>query len=175
MRWSIAVVLLGLWLLAWGEVTLGNVASGLLLIVVLGLVFPGDARRPERVRVHPVALVRLAAYVAGQMAVSTLLVAREILSRESRVRIGVVGHRLQEPSDLTLTLMANILALSPGTMPVDVSSDPPVLHVHFLLLSDVEAARRTIARLEARVVAAVRTVPTSAGTRAPDDRRGGAR
>lgn len=157
MRLSLAAVLLALWLLAQGEVTVGNVVGGILLVVVLGLVFPDRRDRRARVRVRPVALLRLGVFVAVQMVVSTLLVARAIVRRGSRVRTGVVRHRLREPSDLTLALMANILALAPGTMPVDVTSDPPVLSVHFLLLSDVEAARRTIGRLEAHVVAAVRS------------------
>ena len=108
-------------------------------------------------RVHPIALARLVGYVIAQLVVSNVLVAREIVSRRSRVRTGVVGYRVQQPSDLTLTLMSNILALSPGTMPVDVTHDPPMLYVHFLLLSDVEDARRTIGRLERLVVAAVWT------------------
>lgn len=159
MRRFLVVALLALWLLAWGEVSVGNVVSGLVLIAVLGIAFPVGRRTGARVRVHPVALVRLAGYVAVQLVVSTTLVAREIVSRRSRVRTGVVGYRVRQPSDLTLTLMANILALSPGTMPVDVTSDPPMLYVHFLLLSDVEDARRTIGRLESYVVAAVRTQP----------------
>ena len=106
---------------------------------------------------HPIAFVRFAAYVLGQLAVSNLLVAREIVSRRSRVRTGVVGYRVQQPSALTLTLMSNILALAPGTMPVDVTEEPPMLYVHFLLLSDVDAARRTMARLEQHIVAAIET------------------
>jgi multicomponent Na+:H+ antiporter subunit E len=118
------------------------------------------------VRVHPIALIHLVAYVLAQLAVSNVLVAREIISRRSRVRTGVVGYSVRHPSDLTLTLMANILALSPGTMPVDVSDDPPMLYVDFLLLSDVDAARRTMERLETLVVAAVETqrVDASAAT-----------
>lgn len=161
MRLSLAVVLLGLWLLAWGEVSVGNVASGIVLIVLLGLAFPTGWRRASRVRVHPIALVRLTAYVVVQMVVSTMLVAREIVSRRSRVRTGVVGYRMQQPSDLTLTIMSNVIALAPGTMPVEMTTDPPMLYVHFLLLSDVEVARRTIGRLESHVVAAFETRATT--------------
>jgi multicomponent Na+:H+ antiporter subunit E len=155
MRPYLALVLLALWLLAWGEITVGNVVSGILLIVVLGLVFPVGRQDDPPVRVKPVAMVRLAGYVLVQLVVSSTLVAREIVSRRSRVRTGVVAYRVQQPSDLTLTLMSNILALSPGTMPVEVTREPPTLYVHFLLLSDVENARRTIGRLETLVVAAV--------------------
>jgi multicomponent Na+:H+ antiporter subunit E len=151
------VLLLALWLLAWGEISIANVLSGIALIVVLFLVFP-TARHPgPRVRVHPIAVARLVAYVLAQLAVSNVLVARENVSTRSRMRTGVIGYRLRQPSDLTVTLIANILALTPGTMPVDVTDNPTTIHVHFLLLSDVEDARRTIGRLEKLVVAAVTT------------------
>jgi len=166
MRLFLPGVLLGLWLLAWGDVSVANVVGGVLLIGVLMLTFPATRGIGARVRVHPIGLVRLAAYVLAQLAVSNVLVAREIVSRRSRVRTGVVAYRVQQPSDLTLTLMANILALSPGTMPVDVTQDPPVLSVHFLLLSDVDAARKTMARLETLIVAALEAHPdaTTRGT-----------
>jgi multicomponent Na+:H+ antiporter subunit E len=167
MRFFLPGVLLGLWLLAWGEVSVANVVSGVVLIAVLLLAFPSARRSGPRVRVHPIALVRLAGYVLAQLTVSNVLVAREIMSRRSRVRTGVVGYRVHRPSDLTLTLMANIVALAPGTMPVDVTDDPPVLYVHFLLLSDVDAARRTMARLEQLIVAAIETRPDASGRRNP--------
>ena len=165
MKLFLPAVLLGLWLLAWGSVSVANVVSGIVLIAVLMVAFPSSRRSGPRVRVHPIALVRLGAYVLGQLAVSNVLVAREIVSRRSRVRTGVVGYRVQQPSDLTLTLMANIVALAPGTMPVDVTDDPPVLYVHVLLLSDVDTARRTMARLEQLIVAAIETRPDASGRR----------
>lgn len=155
MRLPLALVLLALWLLAWGEVTVGNVVSGVLLVALLGFTFPPGRDTGPRGRVHPVALVRLVGYVLVQLVVSSALVAREIVSRRSHVRTGVIAYRVEQPSDLTMTVMANILALAPGTMPVDVVHEPPTLYVHFLLLSDVEDARRTIGRLERLVVAAV--------------------
>ena len=157
MKLGLGAFLLALWLLAWGEISVANVVSGIALIVVLMLAFPSPRNRVPRVRVHPIAMARLVAYVTGQLVVSNVLVAREIVSRRSRIRTGVVGYRVQQPSDLTVTLMSNILALAPGTMPVDVTHDPPTLYVHFLLLSDVEDARRRMARLETLVVAALGT------------------
>jgi multicomponent Na+:H+ antiporter subunit E len=158
-RFFLPVVLLGLWLLAWGDLSVANVVSGIVLVAVLMLAFPATRGSRARVRVHPIGLARLVAYVLTQLAVSNVLVAREIVSRRSRVRTGVVGYRVQQPSDLTLTLMSNILALAPRTMPVDVTRDPPVVYVHFLLLSDIAAARRTMARLETLIVAALETQP----------------
>lgn len=67
---------------------------------------------------------------------------------------GVLAYPLQQPSDAVLSLMAHVIALTPGTMTVEATSDPPVLYVHFLLLDDIEKARRTVAGLERLAVAA---------------------
>jgi multicomponent Na+:H+ antiporter subunit E len=149
------VLLVGLWLLAWGHVTVANIVSGIVVAAALLVAFPATRRGRPRTRVHPIAVGRLLLYVLGQLVVSNVIVARGILSRRSHIRTGVIAHRVQHPSDALLTLIANIIALTPGTMTVDVTREPPIIYVHFLLLSDVDDARRVIARLERLVFAAV--------------------
>jgi multicomponent Na+:H+ antiporter subunit E len=156
MRIAVRVVpLVALWLLAWGEISVANVVSGTVVALVLLAAFPPRAGDGTRVRLRPVALARLAGYIVVQLVVSNLLVAREIVGRRSRIRTGVIAHQLEQPSDAVLTMMANVIALSPGTMTVDVTSKPPVLYVHFLLIDDVDEARRDVARLERLVVSAL--------------------
>jgi multicomponent Na+:H+ antiporter subunit E len=155
-RMAVRVVpLVGLWLLAWGEISVATVASGTVVALALLLAFPPRTGGGARVRLRPVGLARLVGYVLVQLVVSNLLVAREIVSRRSRIRTGVIAHELRQPSDAVLTVMANVIALSPGTMTVDVTSEPPVLYVHFLLVDDVDDARRAVARLERLVVGAL--------------------
>ena len=129
------VLLMSLWLLAWGEITIANVVSGAAVITVLLLAFPTGAT--TRVRLNLPAVGRLAAYVVAQLVSSNILMTRETLRRRSTTRPGVLAHRLQRPSDYVVTLMTTIIALSPGTMPVDVQTSPPVIHLHVLVLRDV--------------------------------------
>jgi multicomponent Na+:H+ antiporter subunit E len=155
MRWGGRVVaLVVLWLLAWGDVSVANVLSGVVLAAALLVAFPPD-EGPALGRVRLIGLVRLVTYVAAQLVTSNYLVAREIVSRRSRVRAGVLAYELQQPSDQVLTLMANVMALTPGTMTVEATSDPAVLYVHFLLLDDVDKARRLVGRLEELAAATV--------------------
>jgi multicomponent Na+:H+ antiporter subunit E len=134
-----------LWLLAWGEASVANVVSGVVVACALLVAFPPRARRSTG-RVRP---------LGGQLVTSNYLVAREILSRRSTVRAGVLAYELRRPSDEVVTLMANVMALTPGTMTVEATSDPAVLYVHFLLLDDVARARRAISRLEELAVATI--------------------
>ena len=66
----------------------------------------------------------------------------------------MIAHEIRSSSEWVLTLVANAIALTPGTMTVDATLDPPALHVHFLLLDDVEEAHRSIDRLTTLVLAA---------------------
>jgi multicomponent Na+:H+ antiporter subunit E len=159
-------LLIAFWLLAWGEVSVANVASGLVLAPALLLAFPPRRRTTGAHLISPIGVARLLLYVLGQLVTSNVLVAREVVSRRSRIRAGVIAYPVQHPSDEVLTLITNILALTPGTMTVEATTDPAVIYVHFLLLSDLEGARRAVARLERLAVAALGgpgAVPGSVG------------
>jgi multisubunit Na+/H+ antiporter MnhE subunit len=70
-----------------------------------------------------------------------------VLARRGRLCTGVVEAPLPDCSDGLLTLIVNVLALTPGTAPVHVTRHPTVLHVHVLQLHDVEATRREVQHL----------------------------
>jgi multicomponent Na+:H+ antiporter subunit E len=148
-------LLVAIWLLAWGEITTANVVTGFAVAALLLAIFPAARSTTHaNARPRPLAILRLVAYVARQLVVSNLLVAREIVSPRGRVNSGVIAHELETRSDVVLTLVANIMALTPGTMTVEATREPPVLHVHFLLLDDVASAHRSVANLERLVAAA---------------------
>jgi multicomponent Na+:H+ antiporter subunit E len=146
--------LLALWLLAWGEVSLANVLSGLVVAGSVLVAFPPGRRSTAPFRMRPAGTVRLVAHVMGQLVSSNVLMTRQILRRHPDVRPGVIAHRLRDPSEETVWLMTSIIALSPGTMTVDVDSS--TVYVHFFRLHDIAAARQQLERLERLVVGAAR-------------------
>ncbi len=148
-----AALLVVFWLLAWGEVSVANALSGLVVAVGLLLAFPPYRQLEVRPHVSLAGAVRLVLYVLALLVPSTVLVVRQVLSRRSRIRTGVLAYPLEHPSDEVLSLMSHVIALTPGTMTVEATRDPWVIYVHFLLLDNVEHARRTVARLEGLAVA----------------------
>ncbi|HEX2048642.1 MAG TPA: Na+/H+ antiporter subunit E [Acidimicrobiales bacterium] len=148
-------LLVAVWLLAWGELSVANGVSGVGVAVGLLVAFPPHRRPTAPRRVSPLGVARLVGYVLVQLVPSNVLVAREILGRRSRIRTGVLAYPLRHPSDEVLSLMAHVIALTPGTMTVEATREPSVLYVHFLLLADLDQARRTVARLEGLAVAAL--------------------
>lgn len=149
MRVGLAGALVVIWVLLWGEASFANVASGVVIAIALLTVFPSDT--PEgapRFVVRPLAFLRLVGYFVAQLVVSNILLTREVLSRRSRIRTGVVTCELRTGSTRIMTIVANLIALTPGTMTVDVEADPVVLHIHVLKLDDVEDVRAQVAHLE---------------------------
>lgn len=154
MAWRVAV-LVPLWLLAWGQLSLANVLSGTVVAAALLLAFP--ARRRGAARLHPsiTGLVRLAGYVAKQLVVSNIVMIRQILRRRPGPAPGVLAHKLGTPSEEVLTLMTSIIALSPGTMTADITPDSSTIYVHFFQLNDRVAAHASLEQLEGLVVNAI--------------------
>lgn len=149
------LMLVALWLLAWGHFTIANFVSGAAVATALLIAFPPAARASEGLRLSPAGAARLAAYTGVQLVSSNLVMARQVLRRRLDLRPGVLVHRLRMPSDEVVTLMTTVIALSPGTMTVDVDPGSTAIHVHFLFLRDVDAARAALDRLEQLAVAAI--------------------
>ncbi len=147
------------WLMLWDRITVANTVAGVLVASLVLVVFPtarrADATRPIVVR--PFAVARLAGYVAKQLVVSNWLVAREIVGRHSHIKTGIVAVPLRTDAPGIVTLLANIVALAPGTMAVEARSEPPTLYVHVLMLRDVQAAKREVAHLEGLLLRAFAT------------------
>ncbi|MEO5724683.1 MAG: Na+/H+ antiporter subunit E, partial [Ilumatobacteraceae bacterium] len=150
------VFLVAVWLLLWGHVSAANVLSGILVVAAIGILFPtsppptdAEAAPWQRVRVRPVANLRLFAVVGWQLVLSNLVLAREIITPGSQIRTGVVACRLRNDSEWVIALVSNIVSLTPGTMPVHVQRDPPLIHVHVLHLTSPLTVRRDVARIEA--------------------------
>jgi multicomponent Na+:H+ antiporter subunit E len=58
---------------------------------------------------------------------------------------GIFAYPLTVDRDFEITLLANLITLTPGTLSVDVSADRKTLFVHAIDCSEPEATRRDIA------------------------------
>ena len=154
---AVIVVLAAIWVLLWGSASVANIISGLVVGAVLVTLVPA-LRGPDRPLVmRPIAVARLVGHFLADLVRSNVVLTREIIARRSRIHTAIVGVELPPCSDELLTVITNLLALAPGTMPVELSLDPPVLYVHVLHLEDVEQVRRDVRRLTDLAVAAFGT------------------
>jgi multicomponent Na+:H+ antiporter subunit E len=84
---------------------------------------------------------------------------RAPLAPASYVCPGVVAIPLEARTDAEITLLANLITLTPGSVSLDLSEDRRVLYVHAMYIDggDVEAYRRSVKEgLERRVLELLR-------------------
>jgi multicomponent Na+:H+ antiporter subunit E len=73
-----------------------------------------------------------------ELLVSAVRVALIVLQPNVRasLRPAIIAFPLSVKSDVEITLLANLITLTPGTLSVDVSDDRSALYVHVLHLKD---------------------------------------
>jgi multicomponent Na+:H+ antiporter subunit E len=154
MRALLVAWLTVLWLVLWRDASAANVVSGVAIALVVLLVFPPRQVTGEHA-LRPVKLLVFIGYFAWKLVVSNLIVAREIVTPRDHVRSGIVAVPVEACSDLVITLVANAISLTPGTLTLEVRRDPPVLFVHVLHLHDLDQVRRDIRTLQRLTVEAI--------------------
>lgn len=146
-----------LWVALWGDVTAGNVIAGLLVGGALVAAFP-RARSPLRSRVRPLPTIRFVGSFVHKFLEANAIVAWEVITPDNEsVNEAIVAVPLTGVSDGIVTMVANAISLTPGTLVVEIDKDPTILYVHVLHLRDVEQVRRDVLALELLAVRAFGT------------------
>ncbi|MBX3569834.1 MAG: Na+/H+ antiporter subunit E [Rhizobiaceae bacterium] len=153
----LGVALLALvWMAVTGSASIPNLLFGLALgALALSLVRGRVASRVETVR--PVRAAVLAAIFVRELVLSGCRVARIVMSPRMQLNPAIFAYPLKVDRDFEITLLANLITLTPGTLSVDVSDDGKVLFVHALDARDPEQACRDIEQaFERRILEAFR-------------------
>jgi multicomponent Na+:H+ antiporter subunit E len=143
------------WVGLWGDVSVANVLSGLLLGVLVSVVFPLPPLRMH-LRIRPLRLLWLVLHFISDVVVASVEVTWVILRRRE-LRNSVIEVNLRTPSDFVLTVVAEMTSLVPGSVVVEARRSDYTLYLHVLDTPDVSAAdrmRRRTLELEQRVAAA---------------------
>jgi multicomponent Na+:H+ antiporter subunit E len=144
--------LLAVWLLLWGEVTVANVASGLLVVAIVVAV-DSRLRAPSEHTVHPHWVIVVVVDLLRRLVAASWTVVLTVLApTEERLRSGVVRVELRTRSPLVATVVADLISLTPGTLTLDVRDG--ALLVHVLGLGDPDAVRHEVHALERLVLRA---------------------
>lgn len=134
--------------LAWGAVT----ASFAPLNLFFGFVLGALALMVIREQTGSIGyfsrgwrIASLAALFIYELVLSAVKVAMMVLSPRMDLKPGIFAYPLKVDRDFEITLLANLITLTPGTLSVDVSEDRRFLYVHALDCSDPEGTREDIA------------------------------
>lgn len=134
-----AIFLAVVWAALTGSFTLPNFGFGLLL-GWLALYLVREQLDTRRGRYRGVGMASLAVLFVRELLLSGWRVAKLVTSPKMDLKPGVFAYPLSVDRDFEITLLANMITLTPGTLSVDVSEDRRTLYVHALDCSDVEAS-----------------------------------
>lgn len=144
------------WVVLTGDVGGMNILFGLLVgYAVLGIMqrqmpsLRGYTRRLPR-------LLRFLAFFAKELVVANLTVAFDIITPVWHMKPGVIAMPLEAKTELEITMVANIISLTPGTLSLDVSDDRRVLFIHAMFLDNEQELRDSLQDMERRVLEILR-------------------
>ena len=103
----------------------------------------------------PLILIMFIGVVAWDIVMSNLIVARLILGRPAQLRPAFVVMPLALTSDLAISLLANTICMTPGTVSALLAPDRKTLLIHAL---DVDDSAALIATIQARYEAPLKEV-----------------
>ena len=151
--------LAAVWVLLWGTFTPLSIAGGVVvgIAVIAAFRFPPAA---AHLPVRPLRLLGLVGYLAYDVVVGGAEVSWQTLRYGRGARGAVLAVPLLSGSDRVVTVVANALSLSPGTMALQIDHEHGLWFVYALGPRDeagVERARRRTMDMQRRVLAALGT------------------
>lgn len=106
----------------------------------------GYARRVWRV-------ISFVLFFIKELFLANLRVAYDVVTPSHNMRPGIIAIPLTVKTNAQITLLANLISLTPGTLSLDVSDDRSVLYIHAMYVDDPDAVRHEIkAGFERRVL-----------------------
>jgi multicomponent Na+:H+ antiporter subunit E len=90
------------------------------------------------------AVIRLFLIFIRELILSNISVLKVILKPKLDIRPGIFALSTELQKDWEITVLANLITLTPGTLVIDVSSDNKVLYIHAMDIADAEEAINSI-------------------------------
>ena len=152
--WNILLAIL--WSFLTGNVSAGNLAVGFVLAYFTLMLLQQTLGKSNYFRKVRLA-IGFALWFTWELLLSNLRVAHDVITPRQHSRPGNLAIPLEAKTPLEITLLANLITLTPGTLSLDVSDDRKTLYIHAMFIDDVEELRRDIKEgLERRLLELMR-------------------
>ncbi|WP_075218101.1 Na+/H+ antiporter subunit E [Mongoliimonas terrestris] len=135
---ALAVVLAGVWGAVTGSFSIVNILFGFALACIALSMVKLDLSAGSG-RVRPLAVISLFGLFIVELLKSGWRVAKIVVRRDMRLEPALIAYPLTVTGDFQITLLANMITLTPGTLSVDVSDDRRLLYVHCVDMPDADA------------------------------------
>ena len=137
------IILAVLWALLSGDISQYSLMTGFVLgYLVLGMMATQATEKSYFRKVRQTLAFILE--FLKELGLSTYRVVYDILTPTHYMKPGVIAFPLEAKTDAEITMLANVITLTPGTLSLDVSEDRKTLYIHAMYIDDPDALRREI-------------------------------
>ncbi len=91
-----------------------------------------------------------------ELVLANAYVAYEVATPRLDITPGIIRVPIRSDSDLEVTMLANLITLTPGTLTIEVARDHSALFVHGFNVSSPENLRASVGKLEDKLLRVLR-------------------
>ncbi|SDR93459.1 multicomponent Na+:H+ antiporter subunit E [Gillisia sp. Hel1_33_143] len=132
------IMLTVIWVALTGDFTFPNYLFGFALSFLLLRMITTGRTNTKYFRIVPKAIA-FVFFFLYELLKANLEVAYEVMTPNYNMTPGIVKIPLDVRTNIEITLLANLITLTPGTLSLDVSNDKKVLYVHSMYIKDRES------------------------------------
>jgi multicomponent Na+:H+ antiporter subunit E len=98
-------------------------------------------------------LISFVFFYVGELIIANFVVAQDILTPRHRMKPAILAVPLDVSSDMQILTLSNLIAMTPGTLSLDLSADRTMIYVHAMYVDDLEQSKKEIKEaLEKRIL-----------------------
>jgi len=131
------ILLTFIWVAITGSFEFSNYVFGFVLSFIILYVITQGRGNAKYFKIIP-KLISFILFFLYELLKANLQVAYDVVTPTFYMKPGIVRVPLDAETNLEITLLANLITLTPGTLSLDVSDDRKVLYVHAMYISDKE-------------------------------------
>lgn len=149
------ILLALLWAMMTGGMSLLNLLIGFLVgYLILGSIHGSSGTSSYFTKVPQT--IRFIVYFIMELLISSVRVAYDVVTPTYYMKPGIIAIPMDAKTDIEITMLANLITLTPGTLSLDVSFDRKTLYIHAMFVRDPEKVRRETKDMERRLLAVMR-------------------
>jgi multicomponent Na+:H+ antiporter subunit E len=150
------VLLAVVWAATTEEFSAANLAIGFVLGYIL-LFILRNVLEQSKYFIDVYDLIALAVFFVVELILANIRMAYYTVMPLNRMRPAVIAVPIEPMNETELTVLSNLITLTPGTLTLDISDDRRTMYIHVMRLYDLEQTKRDIKRgFEQRILKALR-------------------
>lgn len=124
-----------MWVFLTGSYEVSSFTFGFLIGFIIMWLIGSHKGSNKYVKILP-RIVSFIFYFLYEVIVANVQVAYEVMTPNLYVKPGIIKIPLDVETNVEISILANLITLTPGTLSIDVSDDKKVLYVHSMYVTD---------------------------------------